>query len=91
MIGTKELVSRHLQMNGQSVRKCAGDADTQIVAGAIDLAKNKCTNIFIADDTYVVILLLYHWGNDTSNVYFSGLRKQEKHGELEILSESLVN
>ena len=38
-----ELVSRHPQMNGQSVRKCTGDADTEIVACVIDLPGNKYT------------------------------------------------
>ena len=74
-------------MNGQSVRKCAGDANMEIVACAIDLAKNKCTNIVIADYTDVVILFLYHWENDMSDVYFRSEKARKTWLIRDIVSE----
>jgi len=68
-----------LQSDGQSVRNSAGDADTIIVAKALQIvSEGKEVNV-VADDTDVLILLMYHWIDSMADVYFwSEPRKSEK-------------
>lgn len=53
-----------LSKEGISVVKAAGDAYTDIVAAALNIAKTKRTNVVVfADDTDILALLLHHRQN----------------------------
>ena len=58
------MLSKNLRRAGNKVVQCEEDADTQIVRCALELATTGVQVIVVADDTDVVLLLLYHW-NDT--------------------------
>ncbi|KAG1681898.1 Neuroendocrine convertase 1 [Nymphon striatum] len=59
----------HLTLDGQAVHICRGDADTKIVSTALEVA-NDSTTIVVADDTDVAVMLLYHWNENISDVFF---------------------
>ena len=63
------LLSDFLTRDGQVVHICKGDADTKIVATALVLA-NESNIIAIADDTDVATMLLHHWKDHLSDIYF---------------------
>lgn len=54
-------LTHHLVENVHSVTFCYGDADTIIVPSALDLARNEQSVEFVADDTEILILLIFHW------------------------------
>ena len=58
------MLSKNLRQTGNKVVECKEDADTHIVRCALELATTGVHVNFVADDTYVALLLLYHW-NDT--------------------------
>ena len=61
----------YLQSDGQVVHNSTGDADTMIVATALQIAtEGKKVNV-VADDTDVLILLMYHWIDTMADMYFS--------------------
>ena len=45
------------------------DADVVIVQTAIETAKT-CKTVVVADDTDILVLLLYHTTSDCSHIYF---------------------
>ena len=48
---------------------CTGDADTKIVATALEVAKQQEVTV-VADDTDVAVMLLYHWTEDLCDIKF---------------------
>ena len=72
------LISKYLEKDDQTLIKCDGDADTSIVSAAIRLASPKTNNpvIVVADDTDIVIMLLYHWKVLMSNIKFNSKKSQ---------------
>ena len=58
------MLSKNLRRTGNKVVECKEDADTHIVRCALELATTSVQVNFVADDTDVALLLLYHW-NDT--------------------------
>jgi hypothetical protein len=64
------MLARHLQMQNYDVQHAVDDADTLIVRVAIELAtKQESTVVVVADDTDVLVLLLYHFSNEMSDIY----------------------
>ena len=57
-------LSNELRREGHDVRNSLGDADTQIVAAALEYAEyaNKDV-VVVAADTDVLVLLMFHWKN----------------------------
>jgi hypothetical protein len=52
------LSSRHFVESGIKVVNCSGDADSEIVQVAIQLAKNNASPILVvAEDTYCIVML----------------------------------
>ena len=48
-----------------------GDADTEIVSVAVQFAMSaNCPIAMVAEDTDILVLLLYHCNTDMSEVYF---------------------
>ena len=52
------------------------DTDTQIVSAAIALASDPTT--MIADDTDILVLLLFHWNADMADIH---LRSEPKKAQ----------
>ncbi|KAG1652579.1 Mitochondrial proton/calcium exchanger protein [Nymphon striatum] len=67
---------------------CRGDADTKIVSTALEVA-NDSTTIVVADDTDVAVMLLYHWNENISDVFFLQERGKKcwsiRKAQLEVL------
>ncbi|KAG1668548.1 Protein FAN [Nymphon striatum] len=78
----------HLTLDGQAVHVCRGDADTKIVSTALEVA-NDSTTIVVADDTDVAVMLLYHWNENISDVFFLQERGKKcwsiRKAQLEVL------
>ena len=64
------LVSKYLEQTGNTVVKCPDDADTQIVSEAITLATEGEDVTVVADDTDVILLLVYHMKETMADIYF---------------------
>ena len=63
------LLSEYLISNGQMVHICREDADTKIVSTALELSKGS-NMVAVADDTDAAIMLLNHYQNQISDIYF---------------------
>lgn len=75
------LLSHYLKADGQIVNNSTGDADTMIVASALQFAAQGNTTTVVADDTDVLVLLMYHWKENMADVYFqSEPKKSQKKG-----------
>ena len=49
---------------------CSSDADTKIVSTELDASKEKPVTV-VADDTDVAVMLIYHWNEELSDIYFN--------------------
>jgi hypothetical protein len=87
-----KLLSNHLREAGHHVQESIGDADTNIVATTICLAKTDHVTV-VADDTDVLILLLYHWTSNMVDIHFRSEASKVKgsHGVKIINIRSVVN
>ena len=61
---------------GQVVHIYKGDADTKIAATALQLAEEP-NIIVVADDTDVAVMLLYHWKDQLSDIFFLQERRKK--------------
>ena len=72
-----KLLGKELKQEGIAVKFSDGDADVLIVSTAI---KHSSTGevMVVADDTDIVVLLMYHWKESLEEIYFcvEGRRKQ---------------
>ena len=75
-------VLRHyLEDNSQVVAQSTGDADRMIVQRALQLAMEGNVVTVVADDTDVLVLLMYHWKENMSDIYFrSEPKKSQRKG-----------
>jgi hypothetical protein len=73
-----KLISKHFRGAGYRTVECTGDADISIVKTALDLATKEESVTVIADDTDVLVLLLYHWKTGMGPIYFSAERTEKK-------------
>ena len=63
------LLHQYLESDGQIVHTSRGDADTLIVTKALSYAaQGKEVNV-VADDTDILVLLMYHWTEGMADVY----------------------
>ena len=63
-------LSLHLTNAGVHVINCFGDADCTIVKTAMETArKNEGPVLVVADDTDIVVMLLYHWNFTMSDIF----------------------
>ena len=72
-----KMLSNHLRAAGHIVEVSTGDADTDIAATALALARSDHVTV-VADDTDVLILLLYHWTSDMVDIHFRSEAKKIK-------------
>jgi len=61
-------IAEVLTTDGHKVKICKGDADIEIVSAAIDAAISGNSVMLRADDTDVIIMLIYFWNNDMGNI-----------------------
>jgi hypothetical protein len=71
------LLSKHLVDDGHTVRQAVGDADTDIVQAALEVAALKQVVTVVADDTDVLVLLVYHFQPSMADIYMSSPSKQQ--------------
>ena len=64
------LLSHYLKANAEVVHKSPEDADTMIVSCALQFATQGNDVIVVANDTDILVLLIYHWNPSMANVYF---------------------
>ena len=70
-----------MEENSQVVCQSAGDADRMIVQRALQLAMEGNVVTVIADDTDILVLLMYHWKENMSDIYFqSEPKKSQRRG-----------
>ena len=70
-VGLIKFLSLHLQEEGISITNWPGDADNTIVETALEIAqKNLGPLTLVADDTDIVVMLIHHWQENMSEVYF---------------------
>lgn len=73
------LLCYYLKENSQVVGQSAGDADGMIVERAIQLAREGNVVTVVADDTDILVLLLYHWKETMADIYFqSEVKKSQR-------------
>jgi len=60
-----------LTAEGCTTIQASGDADTDIVAAAVRLATMDITEpvVVVADDTDILVLLVYHWCEGMADIY----------------------
>ena len=63
------LLTTHLRDIRRHVEVIRGDVDTLIVASALGFAHNGQTVTFVAEYTYVLIMLVYHWRNVMDDIF----------------------
>ena len=73
------LISRYLKDDGQVVHQSTGDADTMIVRCALQYAIEGSEVNVVADDTDVLVLLMYHWHGE----YIFSFRGWKRFKDLE--------
>jgi len=78
------LLSKYLQSDGQVVYNSTGDADTLIVSNALQIAREGKEVNVVADDTDVLILLMYHWTDTIADIYFLSEPKKSQKKSLQV-------
>ena len=74
------LLTTHLQGTGHQVEVSCGDADTLIVSSALEFAWNG--QRVVAEDTDVLIMLVYHWRNCMEDIFIRKESWLSKPGEM---------
>ena len=69
------LLTTHLRGIGHQVEVSCGNADTLIVSSALEFAWNGQTVTVVAEDTDVLIMLVYHWRNCIEYIF---IRKESR-------------
>ena len=64
------LISKYLRDDGQVVHQSTGDVDTMTVQCALQYAIEGSEVNVVADDTDVLVLLMYHWNQNMKSIYF---------------------
>ncbi len=72
------LLSHYLQAGNQIVHQSAGDADTEIVACALQYATQGTEVTVVAEDTDILVLLMYHWKKEMADIYCLSEKKIQK-------------
>ncbi len=76
------LLSHHLEANSQVVKQSTGNADTMIVACALQFAIEGNEVTVVADDTDILVLLMYHWKENMANIHFQSKPKKSQRTSL---------
>ena len=82
------LLTTHLRGIGHHVDVCRGDADTLIVSSALEFARNGQTVTIVAEDTDVLIMLVYHWRNCMKDIFIRKESRLSRSGEMISMKEA---
>ena len=74
------LLTTHLRGTGHQVEVSCGDADTLIVSSALEFAWDGQT--VVAEDTDVLIMLVYHWRNCMEDIFIRKESRLSTPGEM---------
>ena len=73
------LLSHYLRLDGHhAVIQSESDADTHIISAAIALASDGNHTTVIADDTDILVLLLFHGNADMSDIHLGQNARKHK-------------
>ena len=75
------MLSEMLKAMGCQVIHATGDADLLIAQTAVSVAADNMT-IVVADNTDVLILLCYHYGDECQTLYFNNVKPEAKCGSI---------
>ena len=67
-----------MNSNSQIVYNSTGDADTLIVSSALQYAQQGQEVNVVADDTDILVLLVYHWKDTMADINFQSEAKCKK-------------
>ena len=81
-----QLLGKALEGVGHHVEYSHGDADTLIVSTALEIAASGRKVSVVADDTDVLILLLYHWNDEMADIFFYSEAKRNKNNIVPLYS-----
>jgi len=70
------LLSRNLKKSDYAVHHAVSDADTLIVNVSLSIASEKGPVTVVADDTDVLVLLLYHFKHNMSDIFMSEMARR---------------
>ena len=76
------LISKYLRDDGQVVHQSTGDADTMTVRCALQYAIEGSEVNVVADDTDVLVLLMYHWNQNMESNYIFSFRGWKRFKDL---------
>jgi len=77
------LLENHLQLNGFVVHQAHSDADIMITSVAVNCARHCDVPVTVlAEDTDVLVLLLYHRQPNTTDIYFVSESKKGRGGKM---------
>lgn len=74
------LLTAALKYDGHEVHNSTGDADTLIVETALKLSKEGKEVSVVADDTDILVLLMFHWKQDLGDIFFYSEATRTKQG-----------
>ena len=80
-----DMLGKHLELAGYNVLHAENDADTLIVKTALTLSQEKSVTV-VADDTDILILLLYH---AQGNIALQASRESDKTHEIRVIQNVL--
>ena len=78
-----KLITPQFRKDKHIVKQAEADADTMIVSTALDFAASGKTVCVYANDTDIIVMLLYHWKDSLANIFvksdstFQGHRQQK--------------
>ena len=81
----KEL-SKRFRMDRHMVVECEGDADKTIASKGIEMAKDGKRATVVADDTDILVLLVYMWEETMSDLFLRHEAKKSIKKHLEIIN-----
>jgi hypothetical protein len=76
-----DLLAQHLRDLKLQIKQSTGDADTDIVAVAIDIARQRTPVVVYAEDTDILALLLYHWQPSMAPIFIKSDGKARTPGK----------
>jgi hypothetical protein len=85
-----KLLMRSFSAAGHTVIQASDDADCDIARAALSRAKNNRVVVVTADDTDILVLLLYHFSNEMGDIYLNTSGKR-KLGEMISIRSMKVN
>ena len=75
-----------LRVNTYVVHQASNDADTLIVKTAIEIAENNVPVTVVANDTDVLVLLLYHFQTNMADLYMHYEVSKRGGAKIDLLS-----